>query len=118
MPDRDVVRQVIRIPLSEVWDEQGKVVAIEREAHVSEDDIRDLLRAGPVQFVVANVGDRLEWVPDSQTYTFWKAEVRPHLADPSVQSYALEDFPEDYFYLATRWRRKESKPLILLEIHH
>ena len=27
------------------------------------EELRELLRAGPVQFVVANVGHALEWVP-------------------------------------------------------
>ena len=43
------------MPLVELWDDAGPVVAAEIRDLVA-DDIRDLLRAGPERFVVANLG--------------------------------------------------------------
>ncbi|MEM1043313.1 MAG: hypothetical protein AAGI91_11875 [Bacteroidota bacterium] len=118
MPETGFVRQVTRTPLPEVWTEAGEVVATEREADLSEATLRELLRLGSVQFVVANVGAPLRWVPGSETFEFWKSEVRPHLADPSEDGHHLGDFPDSYFYYPTRWRWSGAASLVVLEMHH
>lgn len=118
MPETGFIRQVIRTPLSEVWNEAGEVVATEREAELGEAALRDLLRLGPVRFVVATVGGPLRWVSTSETFDFWKSEVRPHLAEPLEGGYSLGDFPDGYFYFATRWRWPGPAPLVVLEMHH
>ncbi|MEM1115588.1 MAG: hypothetical protein AAF845_11405 [Bacteroidota bacterium] len=118
MSETGFVPQVIRIPLSKVWSESGVVIATERESDLSEAALRELLRLGSVQFVVANVGTPLRWVTESETFAFWKSEVRPHLADPSEDGHRLDDFPDNYFYHATRWRWSEPAALVVLEMHH
>ena len=118
MPETGFVRQVTRTPLPEVWTEAGEVVATEQEADLGEAELRELLRLGPVQFVVANVGAPLRWVPESETFEFWKSEVRPRLADPSEDGHYLDDFPDSYFYHATRWRWSGAAALVVLEMHH
>ena len=46
-------RIVVRLPLDELWDERGMLPA-RRGRWLGADDIRALLRAGPVAFVVAS----------------------------------------------------------------
>src|SRR5688572_14163681 len=65
-------------------------------------DIRDLLRAGPLRFLVARVGSSLRLVPDAEHFDFWKTDVQPHLADPDARV-RLEEFEGGYCYLASQW---------------
>jgi hypothetical protein len=82
------------------------------------DDITSLLRSGSVHFVVADVGLPLRWVPSSESFRFWKSEVKPHLAPPELDV-RLENFPKEHFYRARQWAAGEvNPPLIVLEIHH
>lgn len=48
-------RVVISRPLSELWDEKAPTAAV-RQRHLSYEDLRQLVRAGQVRFVIANVG--------------------------------------------------------------
>jgi len=71
-------RIVTRIPLAELWDETG-AVSSERIRTLDQNLIQELLRVAPVQFIVANVGTGLRWIPMQQTFEFWKT-VRPQVA--------------------------------------
>ena len=110
-------REVISLPLGEIWNDAGPLAATRgRQLGVAE--IAELLRAGPVQFVVADVGP-LRWVPLGQTYNFWKNELKAHVLPLDRSLARLEDFPGEYFYLATQWTRVDPDiPLVLLERHH
>ena len=109
-------RAVVSLPLAEIWDSTGPIPAT-RGRQLSSEDIAQLLRAGPVEFVVADLGP-LRWIPIDAVYDFWKREVKPHILPPG-RSAALEEFPGDYFYVATQWVRAESAaPLVVLERHH
>ena len=60
-----------------------------------------LLRAGPVRFVVADIGHRLRWVPADACFTAWKDEVKPRILDADVATFRLEDVPGEIAYLAS-----------------
>ncbi|MEM9998783.1 MAG: hypothetical protein AAF809_13860 [Bacteroidota bacterium] len=108
----------MRLPLAEVWDRADVVVSTRRANLMGTEDLRRLLRSGPIQFVIANVGDPLDWIPITRSYDFWKSEVKPHLADPAECGYVLEDFPGSYFYISTRWLWPGHEPLVTLETFH
>jgi hypothetical protein len=110
-----VQRAVTRLPLDELWDETGPVSAAKVRDLVAE-DIRDLLRAGPVRFVVANVGAPLWWVPVGECFRFWKAEVQSRVAGP--EGAFLEDYPRGYCYFASEWGPVEGPPVVVLEAAH
>lgn len=69
------------MPRVELWDDAGPVVAAEIQDLVAE-DMRDLLRAGPVGLCAANVGAPIRWIPASDCYRLSKAEVQSRVADP------------------------------------
>ena len=69
------------MPLADLWDDAGSVPA-RRSHYLATADIRTLLQSGRVRFVVADVGAPLRWVPEADCFTFWKSEVRQHVADP------------------------------------
>lgn len=111
-------RVVVSLPLAEIWDSTGPIAAT-RGRQLSTDDIAQLLRAGPVQFVVADAGP-LRWIPTDAACDFWKRDVKRHVLAPG-HSAALEEFPGEYFYVATEWVRGGTHPpmpLVVLERHH
>ena len=108
-------RVVTRLPLVELWDDAGSVSATEVRDLAAE-HIRDLLRAGPVRFVVADVGSPLRWVPVSDCFRFWKAEVQSRVAGPGGAY--LDDFPGGYCYFASEWEPVEGLPIVLLAVAH
>ena len=110
-------RVVTRIPLSELWDDDGDVAA-ERGPRVGVDEIAQLLRAGPVHFVVAAEGP-LRWIPLGECFAFWKDEVRSRVVPADAERWRPEDHPGGWCYVATRWTRdEEAPPPIVLERYH
>lgn len=109
-------RIVSQTPLHELWNDRG--VESEKELReLNAADIAGLLRVGKVQFVVADVGSPLKWVPVDECYGFWKSEVKHHLADPAADNY-LGDFPNDYCYFASEWETQGGEPIVLLLMSH
>lgn len=117
MPPVSKKRIVTRTPLDELWTEDGQVAAVRGRA-LGADDLRALLRQGPVRFAVADVGKPLHWLPEGESYDFWKSELRPHLARPGPEGVFLEDFPGGYCYFACQWRLENGGIIVLLEISH
>lgn len=83
---------------------------------VGTDSIRDLLRAGSVRFVVADVGAPLRRVPEAECFDEWKREIQPHLAEPDQAVY-LEQFPGGYAYFASQWDDGSSSIILLSKVH-
>lgn len=110
------LRQVTRLPLSELWNDGGPVDA-DRLRNVGEDEIRQLLRLGAVG-VIANLGDQLGWLGGVEFFEWWKVEARPRLVSPAVDSFHLEDFPDERCWTASEWRLADESTAILFESWH
>jgi hypothetical protein len=82
-------RIVTKLPLTELWDETGALNG-ESIRHLDESLIRELMRAGQVQFIVADCGAKLNWIPTQERFEFWKT-VRPQIA--AQKPIYLERFP-------------------------
>jgi hypothetical protein len=81
------------------------------------EDVRQLLRLGPVQFVVADVGVAPRWIPESECFHSWKNEVQLHLA--SNKTVQLGEFPGSYCYFPFQWEpRAPEAPIVVLEKLH
>ena len=111
-PDQKVVTQ---LPLDQLWS-GASVISTTKVRDVGSKEIVELLRSGLVRFVVANVGEALNWVPKDEVFDFWKNEVRPHLAD--VEQVSLDDFPDSYCYFASEWKADDGEVIILLSKAH
>ena len=99
-----------------MWNSVGplsvaKIRALDRE------DIAGLLRSAGVNFVVADCGHPLRWIPPTERYQFWKDEAKPRIAAPGKCLF-LEDFPELYVYMASEWQTNRGEIVVLLEKHH
>ncbi len=98
-------RIVTKLPLTELWDETGALPG-ERIRHLDENLIRGLMGTGQVQFIVANCGAKLNWIPMQERFEFW---LRPIY---------IERLPNQTAYTASEWRGRIGELLILLETHH
>jgi hypothetical protein len=106
---------VTKIPLTELWNESGTVTD-QRVRNLDVSHIIELLRTAPVQFLVADCGLKLKWIPTQQRLKFWKT-VQPHIAEPRKPIY-LKQFPNEIAYAASEWRGLAGECLVLLEKHH
>ena len=93
------------------------VAAAKRLRDLHDTDVRELLRAGPVRFLVAAVLFPFRIVPEGEYYDFWKSEVQSHLVANPHEGAVLEDFPGGYCYFASEWSDGGS-PIVLLSAAH
>ncbi len=111
------LRVVTCLPLEQVWREDGVLISEHRLRSLQSQDVASLLRFGPVNFVVADLGMPLKWIDSSDCYRFWNTEIKPQLAAPD-QKCLLDEFPGSYFCFASEWRRQEKLPFVILERYH
>jgi hypothetical protein len=111
------LRKVTQIPLNELWLPAGSVIGPRIRA-LNRSEISELLRQNGVEFVVANVGEQLQWISAQDCFDFWKNKVKAHLAE-STSRIDLDAFPGAYCYTASQWEgEKGGTPIVLLERHH
>ena len=108
-------RVVTKMPLAEIWDDTGTLTG-ERIRHLDQGTLQELVRSGSVQFVVAEPGLKLNWIPIEKHFEFWKT-VRPQNADSAKPIY-LGQFHGGTAYIASEWRGPAGTCLVLLERHH
>jgi hypothetical protein len=109
-------RIVAVMPLQTLWTDDGELSAT-RGPRLSRQAIRELLGSRPVRFVVANVGDRLRWIPLAERFDFWKTEAARHLSDD--ERVFLDGCSDGMAYFASEWRAGEDElPIVLFEAHH
>jgi hypothetical protein len=114
MQPRD--RLVTQMPLEHLWNTGGELRSA-RVRSLGLEDLRTLLRSGPVRFVVADAGKPLRWVEPGETFRFWKREACARIAD--TQAFSPEDFPDGVAYVASLWEvDNEQAAIVLLEAHH
>jgi len=110
------LRIVTTLPLTILWNDSSEIQAT-RKHYLTKEQIRQILKETPVEFVVADAGLRLKWVKASQCYSFWKSEVQSHIAD-FVDLIDVNTFPDNFVYVASEWQADDRIPIILLEKIH
>ena len=105
------------MPCVQIFSPDGVVSPATRGRWLYVEDIKQLLRDGPIQFVVANLNDPFRWIPVSDRFNFWKSEVQQHVVDTDEPVY-LGDFPGEYLYHASLWEAVGQTPIVLLEMAH
>jgi hypothetical protein len=109
-------RIITCLPLTELWNSKG-VLDARRAESVGEADIVSLLRDGS-SFVVADVGQPLQWISEGDRFDFWKTEVKCRLIAREADAFHRDDYPGNYCYVASMWKCASSTPVIVLEKHH
>ncbi len=108
---------VTSLPIQEVWGPEGRL-ALRRGEELDRSAVEVLLRRDPVQFVVANIGSPLEWVPLAKSRQFWRGDAAERLLGPK-ETGRLDDFAGSYYYRAQSWLDEEgSVALVVLEMNH
>lgn len=105
-------RIVISTPLAELWDDRGPVAAA-RSRYLDRAAIAELLRGGGVSFVIASVGQPLEWVGADRTFEIWQA-----LRDRIIAPEAVVANDGKLRYWASEWAGSATRPLVVLEAVH
>jgi hypothetical protein len=79
-----------------------------------------MLRTTQIQFVLADCGHALQWLPADQCFRTWKEDIKPRLIEPTTtdKGIRLEDYPGHYCYIASEWSTADSLPIVLLEMYH
>jgi hypothetical protein len=67
------------MPLTELWDDGGTLTG-GRVRDVGQTEIAELLRSGPVQFLVTDPGRKLKWIPTPQRFEFLESDSNPDRA--------------------------------------
>jgi hypothetical protein len=88
-----------------------------REKYLTADDIQKTSKKYPVEFVVANIGEKLKWISYDKSFDFWNTEIRPHLVD-DFNNINIDSYLDNYFYIASEWTGEIETPIILLEKYH
>ncbi len=109
------LRVVVKLPLDDLWDDCGPL-SHTRVRWLSDKDIREMLRESPPQFVIADVGLPLQWIPRAESFRFWRKAVA-EIAPPS-QPASLNDYSGGCCYFAALWQAESAPDLIVLERHH
>lgn len=112
-PDKRIVTV---IPLEELWNSEGAVEAY-RLGIMSRVEVTNLIKTSKVSFVVANVGQKLEWISTENCYEFWKSHIKDHVVeDLSEIEYDLN--PKGFVFVASRWISNNKFPIVTLEKYH
>jgi hypothetical protein len=98
-----------------LWDKFHNLLGLRKEA-LGKEQIREMLKGGAVQFAEGNLYLHIRWIPLNQTYDYWKAEVIPHLMEPT-QQYYTDELPDEYGYHASKWEL-DGEVIVFLEIKH
>ncbi|MFN8360918.1 MAG: hypothetical protein U0264_13475 [Candidatus Kapaibacterium sp.] len=107
---------VTTLPLLSIW-VAGRDLTAERVGYLSSKEIQQILHLQPVEFVVPNVGDTLQWIGINACYDFWKSEAKSHIAD-NTDHIELRNFPGEYAYIASAWIGEFETPVVVLEKVH
>ena len=107
---------VTQIPLINLWTDTENIFA-KRERYLTAGDIQEILKKYLVEFVVAKVGEKLKWISYDKSIDFWKTELKSHLAE-DISNINLDNFIDNYAYIASEWKREIEVPIILLEKYH
>ena len=104
-------RIVTTIPLEFIWTDEGQLEA-SRKRYLTANDLTEMLKIHPVEFIVADPGAALRRIPVDKCYEFWESEVKRHLLSGKVDRKNMAD---EYGYLASEWSGHIEVPIVLLE---
>jgi hypothetical protein len=107
---------VTKIPLETLWTEKEEL-DFKRHNYLNGEDLKELLKAGPVQFVIADVGQTLKWIPVEKSFESYKKDFKGHIVD-DLEKIDLDKFKDNFGYIASVWNDKVDNEVVLLEHVH
>ena len=110
------IKIVNEIPIKNLWNDSEEIYAT-RTKILNQLEIQEILKKYPVEFVVANIGEKLKWIDVNKCYDFWKLEPKNKIIN-NPNKIELTEFKNHYGYLASEWVGEIQTPIILLEKYH
>lgn len=104
-------RIVTTLPLQSIWTDEGEVAAT-RERSLTPNELTEMLKLHPVEFILADRGAPLKRISVDKCYEFWESEVKRHLLNPRGK---VDQSNMPYGYLASEWSGQIALPIVLLE---
>ena len=117
LPFMDITNKIVtKIPLECLWTEEEEL-DFERQKYLNGEEIKEILKAGPVRLIVADVGQKLKWIPLDKCFERYKKEIKEHIID-HLENIDLEKFKYNFAYIASLWTDKANKKVVVLEQVH
>lgn len=107
---------VTKIPITELWNSE-LVIATNRNQYLLTQDVNELLKILPFQFVIADVGLHLKWINKEKCFNFWKTVAKNHIVD-NIKKIELAICPDNYAFIASKWITDQQDIIVLLEKLH
>ncbi|RSK30166.1 hypothetical protein [Hymenobacter metallilatus] len=109
-------RIVTTIPLEQLWNE-AEILPHERQEYLNEQEVQDLLKNGNVPIVLASCGLKLAWIAPLEALARFKREIKGHIVN-NPDRFVLQDYEDDWCYLASLWNNTLEERVLLLETYH
>jgi hypothetical protein len=107
---------VDKIPMDLLWRENTLLEA-KRIKYLDQKEVSEILKNGPVQFVIANVGDKLIWTDLGESFKIYKTEIKDFII-PDIENIDQDTLKHGFGYLASLWADPSENLIILLEKFH
>jgi hypothetical protein len=107
---------VDKIPLDCLWTEDILLEA-KRIKYLNQKEVSEILKNGPIRFVIANVGDKLIWTDLGESYKIYKTEIKDFIIS-DIDKIDLDTLTHGFGYLASLWADLSENSIILLEKFH
>jgi hypothetical protein len=109
-------RIVTTIPLEQLWTE-AEILSHERQEYLNEQEAQDLLQNGNVSILLASCGLKLIWITPPEALAKFKREIKGHIVN-NPDSIVLQDYEDEWCYLASLWNNTLEERILLLETYH
>jgi hypothetical protein len=109
-------RIVTTIPLEQIWTET-EILPHERQEFLNEQQVYDLLQNGNVPIMLASCGLKPTWISPQEALARFKREIKDHIVN-NPDKIVLEDYEDEWCYLASIWTDTHEEKVLLLETYH
>ncbi|MGQ3012929.1 MAG: hypothetical protein ACT6QS_04450 [Flavobacteriales bacterium] len=109
-------KRVGAMPLQMLWNDAG-VIAAKRGRYLDPQEVETYIE-GHTEFVIADIGLRLEWIPVEMKKKYWETEWKTHIAPTGEDGFSLDEFQGHYAYVVSVWKTGFGAEVILMEKFH
>jgi len=98
----DLSHKIIdKMPLVDLWRENTFLEA-KRVKYLNQKAVSEILKNGPIRFVIANVGDKLIWIDLDECFKIYKTEIKEFIISDIDKIY-LRTLKDEWGYIASLW---------------
>jgi hypothetical protein len=107
---------ITSLPVTEIWNDGG-IISKKKVKHLLISDINELLHKYPeAELAIADGGHKFYFIKKEDKFNVWKKELKNRIVE--TNEFYLEEFPGEYCYVASLWKKDDNGLIILFEMHH